>query len=161
MAYSNLKRPTPKKILCKNIINEIITLLKVDSDEKKITIDLDLKTEQIWADEESLRQILFNLLHNAIKAVDESGEISITSGTLNKRKVWIQIADNGSGIPENAMNDIFKPYFTLDPSGTGLGLAIVKQLAFNHGWKIKYLKNTPKGAIFRIEGIDKESKSST
>jgi len=155
IAYSNLKKPTPKKISCKQIIDNTITLLQVDADEKKINITVNMTDEQIWADEENLRQILFNLIHNAIKAVDEHGEITITSGQLNKNKIWVQIADNGAGIPENAVINIFDPYFTLDATGTGLGLAIVKQLAFNHTWKIKYTKNKPKGAIFRIEGIEK------
>jgi len=154
LAYSNLNSPSPKKIYYKKIIDEIIALLTVDCEDKNIQIKNNIKDKKIWADEESLRQILFNLMHNAIKAVDKEGKISVTSCKMkNKNFIAIQISDNGPGIPKESRKDIFKPYFTLDPSGTGLGLAIVKQLTFNHGWTIKYISTNEKGATFRIEGI--------
>jgi len=105
------------------------------------------------ADEGTLRQVVFNLIHNSIKAINKGGAIKISSGKIPKKQLWLEITDDGPGIPADAVEDIFKPYFTLDPSGTGLGLAIVKQLVFNHNWKIQYLGEAGKGAIFRIEGI--------
>lgn len=153
MAYSNLKPPSPKKINYRTLMEEIIALLKVDSDEKNISITLDVQSEEVMADDEILRQVLFNLLHNSIKAIDKNGKIQISSGKMPKKKLWIEISDDGPGVPKESQEDIFKPYFSLDPSGTGLGLAIVKQLVFNHGWKIKYIADKNKGATFRIEGI--------
>lgn len=153
MAYSNLKPPKLKKLAYKNVIDEIISLLKVDSEEKQVKITSTVSDKMILADEETLRQVIFNLLHNAIKAVKNRGEIQIKSGEMAKHRIWLEISDNGPGIPENAVDDIFTPYFTLDSSGTGLGLAIVKQLVFNHGWKIKYTGKEGQGARFRIEGI--------
>lgn len=153
MAYSNLKPPAPKKISWEPIIKEIIELLRVDIEEKNIEIELDIGNEEIMADEDTLRQVVFNLLHNSIKAMDKGGTIRISSGKMPKKQLWLEIADDGPGVPPEAVEDIFKPYFTLDPSGTGLGLAIVKQLVFNHDWKIQYLGEPGKGAIFRIEGI--------
>jgi signal transduction histidine kinase len=53
-------------------------------------------------------------------------------------------------VPAERRQEIFKPYFTMQPNGTGLGLAIVQQIVLVHGWEIVCLGNAPHGAVFRI-----------
>jgi two-component system osmolarity sensor histidine kinase EnvZ len=122
--------------------------------EKNISVEIKMGNEKIMADEDNFQQIIFNLIHNAVKNTGENGKIVITSGIYGKEFIWIEVVDSGPEIPESAREDIFKPYFTLDSSGTGLGLAIVKQLAFKHGWDISYTDDTSAGgAGFRIKGV--------
>jgi len=71
MAYSNLKSPIPKKISLKPILKDIIELLNVDIEEKDIEIKLELSDVEIMADEGTLRQVVFNLIHNSIKAINK------------------------------------------------------------------------------------------
>jgi len=155
LSYSNL---TPLKIAplnLKEIITEIVSILKFDSEDKNITIEIHIHDIIILADKQALSQIIFNLLHNALNAVNENGTISISLIQNGGLLVSLEIEDNGSGIPENIKDDIFKPYVTSSSDGTGLGLAIVKHLCFRHSWNIKYVNRKNTGAVFSIEGIEK------
>src|SRR5204862_8300434 len=104
----------------------------------------------IQADEQLLRQALFNLLLNAIQAVNGAGEIQIFAQKSNASEALLEVRDNGPGVPADRRTEIFKPYFTTQKTVTGLGLAVVQQIVLAHGWEIESLANTPKGAIFRI-----------
>jgi two-component system sensor histidine kinase HydH len=103
----------------------------------------------VEADEQLLRQAVFNLVLNAIQAVDRQGEIRILAGRNGTEAFW-EIRDNGPGVPPEQRTEIFKPYFTTHESGTGLGLAVVQQIVLVHGWEIECLPNEPRGACFRL-----------
>ena len=101
-----------------------------------------------------LRQVLFNLLLNAIQAVDGAGgEIHVSADRRNGATAVLEVRDNGVGVPPERRSEIFKPYFTTQKSGTGLGLAVVQQIVLAHGWEIECLGNEPKGAVFRISHL--------
>jgi two-component system, NtrC family, sensor histidine kinase HydH len=127
-------------------INEVVGALGHDLEEKKVRFSLTGEPITIEADEQLLRQALFNLLFNAIQAVPVGGEAQI----VTSRPGTLEIRDNGPGVPPERRQEIFKPYFTTRQDGTGLGLAIVQQIVLAHGWEIECLSNEPKGAIFRI-----------
>jgi two-component system sensor histidine kinase HydH len=124
--------------------------LNYDIEEKKVRIEVKAEPLSIEADEQLLRQALFNLLMNAIQAVDSSGEIIVAAGRQNNGEAFLEIRDNGPGVPPERRKEIFKPYVTTSQHGTGLGLAVVQQITLAHGWEIQCLPNEPKGAIFRI-----------
>jgi signal transduction histidine kinase len=65
-------------------------------------------------------------------------------------EAFLEVRDNGPGVPLERRAEIFKPYFTTNAKGTGLGLAIVQQNVLAHGWEVEVLANEPKGAVFRI-----------
>jgi signal transduction histidine kinase len=104
----------------------------------------------IEADEQLLRQALFNLLINAVQAVERGGDIEVAAWKDNSRGVILEIRDNGPGVSSEHRSEIFKPYFTTHQQGTGLGLAVVQQIILAHGWEIECAPNEPRGAIFRI-----------
>ena len=107
----------------------------------------------IEADERQLRQALFNLLINAIQAVERGGKIEVAGAKRSSSSAVLEIRDNGPGVPPEHRADIFKPYFTTNQKGTGLGLAVVQQIVMAHGWEIECLGNEPRGAIFRISHL--------
>lgn len=107
----------------------------------------------IEADEQLLRQALFNLLLNAIQAVGPSGQIQFVARRDSASEATLEIRDNGPGVPLEQRQEIFKPYFTTHQKGTGLGLAVVQQIILAHGWEIQCLANEPKGAVFRISHL--------
>ncbi len=131
-------------------IKEVGQALGYDLEEKKIGLEIKAEAISIEADEQLLRQALFNLLLNAIQAVEIGGAIQVVAGRQGASDAFIEIRDNGPGVPLENRHDVFKPYFTTQSSGTGLGLAVVQQIALAHGWDIVCLSNEPKGAIFRI-----------
>jgi two-component system, NtrC family, sensor histidine kinase HydH len=131
-------------------IGEVVRALNYDIEEKKIRLEVRAEPVSIEDDEQLLRQALFNLLMNAVQAVDASGEIIVVAGRRNGGEGFIEIRDNGPGVPAELRKEIFKPYVTTHQRGTGLGLAVVQQIMLAHGWGIECLPNEPKGAIFRI-----------
>ena len=121
---------------------------------REIVEETDLAEELVVeADEQMLRQSLFNLVLNAIQAVPEKGEIQIRTARLGGAEASIEIADNGPGVAPENRSEIFKPYFTTNEEGTGLGLAVVQQIVLAHGWEIECLPNPPHGANFRITHV--------
>ncbi|MGN6554564.1 MAG: sensor histidine kinase, partial [Verrucomicrobiota bacterium] len=151
--FINYSRPREvrRSVLALNsIISEVVRALSYDVAEKKIKLDVQGEAFFIEADEQMLRQVLFNLVLNAIQALGDEGEIRIVSTRLNASEASLEIRDNGPGVPVGRRQEIFKPYVTIQPKGTGLGLAIVQQIVLAHGWEIECLSNEPKGAIFRI-----------
>ena len=135
------------------VVAEVARTLNYDIEEKRIQLQVVMEPFKIQADEQLLRQALFNLVLNAIQAVPANGEIRIRASKRNTEEAFIEISDNGPGVPQANRAEIFKPYFTTHPEGTGLGLSVVQQIVQAHGWDIECLPNEPSGALFRIAHI--------
>jgi signal transduction histidine kinase len=132
------------------VVGEIGRALQYDFEDKAIQFSVSHQGLVVEADEQMLRQLLFNLLLNAIQAVEPKGEIQIVCARTEADEASLEVRDNGPGVPLSQRDEIFKPYFTTHQKGTGLGLAVVQQIVLAHGWEIQCLSNEPKGAIFRL-----------
>jgi PAS domain S-box-containing protein len=101
------------------------------------------KVPALRADERALKQVLLNVLSNAVKFTPQGGAVTIAARSLADSRVEIQIADTGIGIAEDALKELFQPFRQADASisrrfgGTGLGLAISKKLIELHGGEIE------------------------
>jgi two-component system nitrogen regulation sensor histidine kinase NtrY len=103
-------------------------------------------------DREQIKRVVINLLDNAVAAVEESGEIKITTSLDAFREVvYLEVADNGSGVAPEVRQRIFEPYFSTKKNGTGLGLTIVSQIIEDHRGYIRVRPNEPQGTKFIIE----------
>lgn len=103
----------------------------------------------VWADEKRLIQILFNLIHNALKFT-ESGRISV-SAKVSGRELLVSVSDTGAGMTEEDLSRIFKPYEQAggqDRGGLGLGLSIVRQLVELHGGSLSVQARLGEGSTF-------------
>jgi signal transduction histidine kinase len=136
-----------------SVMNEVVRTLSYDLEEKHVRLQVQGEQLSIQADEQLLRQALFNLLLNAIQAVNGAGEIQILAQKSSASEALLEVRDNGPGVPADRRTEIFKPYFTTQKTGTGLGLAVVQQIVLAHGWDITCLANEPKGAVFRISHL--------
>jgi len=148
--YSRPREVRRSNVALHAVFAEVLRTLNHDLEEKKITVTTGGEPLTVEADEQLLRQVLFNLLINAIQAVDAGGQIQIVAQRENATDASLEIRDNGSGVAPENRSEIFKPYFTTHQKGTGLGLAVVSQIILAHGWEIQCQPNTPKGAVFRI-----------
>ena len=100
--------------------------------------------DDLWpvlADEGQLRQVIHNLVLNAVQAVPEGGKVTIVAGNAEglpegQRAVEISVADNGPGIPPELLARVFDPYFTTRPAASGLGLAVCHSIVKQHGGEI-------------------------
>ena len=151
--YSRPREVRPSEVDLNVVVGEVSRALAFDVEEKMLRLRTAEKLPTIQADEQLLRQALFNLLLNAVQAVERGGEIEVACWKENGRGAVIEIRDNGPGVHPDQRQEIFKPYFTTHQKGTGLGLAVVQQIVLAHGWEITCLSNEPRGAIFRISHV--------
>jgi signal transduction histidine kinase len=100
------------------------------------------------ADAAQLRQVLTNLLSNAVQALEGTGEIVI-SGQRDEMWDIITVQDDGSGVPPDVRDRLFEPLFSTKTKGTGLGLTICRQIVEKHGGTLTLGESTC-GAAFRI-----------
>jgi signal transduction histidine kinase len=140
------------------VATEVARALNYDIDEKKIQLEVLVESLVIESDEQLLRQALFNLVLNAVQAVPAHGVIRIRASRRNHEEAFIEISDNGPGVPADQRAEIFKPYFTTHEEGTGLGLAVVQQIVLAHGWEIDCVPNDSAGALFRISHVKLKTK---
>jgi signal transduction histidine kinase len=98
--------------------------------------------------ETGLRQVVDNLLFNAIQAMRAKGTVSISTRDDGADFVRILVRDSGPGIPDENLSQLFNPFFTTRSEGTGLGLAIVKQIIAAHQGDIRVYNDT--GAVFEL-----------
>ena len=147
--YSRPREVRRSVVSLNAVAGEVARALSADLDEKKIKLQVSDARVAVEADEQMLRQALFNLLLNATQHVTAGGEIEIAA-SRNGSEAALEVRDNGPGVPPERRTEIFKPYFTTNEKGTGLGLAVVQQIVLAHGWEIECLPNQPRGAVFRI-----------
>jgi nitrogen fixation/metabolism regulation signal transduction histidine kinase len=156
-AFSDYAR-TPalqyQRINVKKFITDTVILYQ--SNEQKVTIALDLATlPKISLDIHRMRQVLVNLIKNALEALEEKKEdglIKISAYVSEANEVVIQIADNGPGIDEKLLPTLYDPYISSKVKGSGLGLAIVKKIIEEHAGSISARNSESDGcgAVFTI-----------
>jgi len=127
-------------------------LMKKDLSEKNIGLAIELYPFgiELRADKKYLEQICINLIKNAIEAVDENGQIKLTAGKSKNAKTYIEITDNGKGIPPELIDQIFVPFFSTKETGSGIGLSLAKQIMLLHGGDISVLSTPNKETSFII-----------
>lgn len=127
--------------------------------KKKVRLNgtMDPKVQRIHADNRRLRQMLINLLNNAVKFTPEGGTVDLSvTGSLTDQTVRFTVADSGIGIAEKDFNRLFKPFVQLDSGlnrqyeGSGLGLALVDRMARLHGGEVAVESELGKGSRFTI-----------
>lgn len=157
--YSKPRPPELHPVPFGPLADELLELLKIDGEEKQLRLERTGANPVLAADRDQLRQLLFNLLLNAIQAVPAgTGHItldaSIEDGSAN-----IRVGDNGPGIPANLREEIFRPYFTTNAAGTGLGLSIVRKIALAHHWNIQLTDAEPGHTVFTLSRLQLYSAS--
>jgi two-component system phosphate regulon sensor histidine kinase PhoR len=136
------------------LLLDLIGRMKAKAERFGVVIVPQLEDSEIWADHENIVHIIINLLDNAIKYNLPGGQI-VVSNHQTEGKAVIVISDNGIGIPEEARDKIFEPFYTANKDrsrltgGTGLGLALVKQLIEKHGGTISLI-DSDIGATFSL-----------
>jgi signal transduction histidine kinase len=132
------------------LVREVCHDLAPQLSAQGICIDVDIPAGlAVTADRDMLRRATLNLILNALDAMPQGGELTVT-GTADFGGVELEIADSGPGITEDAQRRLFEPFFTTKQSGTGLGLAIVERIASAHGGDVQASNCPQGGAAFTI-----------
>lgn len=137
----------------KPIVVEALSLLGPSFKKAEVSFQLTFDDPDLKAqiDNIQLTQVLFNILLNSIYVAPKNSEIKVEV-YADAKDFFIEIADEGTGIPEEIKSKIFEPFFTTKPigEGSGLGLSVVHGIIKSHRGDIIAMDNEPKGTIFQV-----------
>jgi len=135
------------------VIREMLVLLRSEATRYSISIRTELAGDlsQIMGDRVQLQQVLMNLMINgidAMKEVDGTRELMITSQRMESGQLMVSVSDTGIGLPGQQADQIFEAFFTTKPHGTGMGLRISRSIVESHGGRLWAADRPPRGASF-------------
>jgi signal transduction histidine kinase len=137
------------------LVEDTARLLEGEFRENGVALEarLDPRMRPARFDYDRMKQVLLNLLINSLAAVEQKGEsrksVTVSTGAENGR-VFVSVEDNGTGIKDEILKDIFNPFFTTKTRGTGLGLAVCKKIVKQHGGEVLVETETGKGSRFKV-----------
>ncbi len=149
--FLRFARPPEPRIESKDIhdlVNATISLVEGLASRRKLKIvrRCSCTTGRVSADEDQIRQVVLNVLLNAVEAMEEGGILTLVcSEDPNSNSVIVEVSDTGPGVEDGKLERIFDPFFTTKAQGTGLGLSIADQLIRNHGGGITARRNETGG----------------
>ncbi len=130
LEFAKPQRDNKTDIKIDDVINKVLVVLRHEANMSNIDIRLDVSDDLhvINADEESLKEVFFNIIHNAIQAMSAGGSLTISASNVQESDyIKVIFKDTGTGISKENIDKIFEPFYTTKQAGTGLGLAIVKR----------------------------------
>jgi two-component system, NtrC family, nitrogen regulation sensor histidine kinase NtrY len=146
--------PTAKPSLCDihSIITETVALYREGLDNVEFDFSVTDDIPRLNLDRQQIKQVMINLVDNAVAAMEENGHVSIVlSYDAILKMVRVEVADNGPGISDEDKTRLFEPNFSTKRAGMGLGLTIVSSIVLDHNGRIRVQDNHPRGAKFVIE----------
>jgi signal transduction histidine kinase len=152
-------RPSQPKLNSEDlnqVVEKMAMLVDTESHKKNIKIlkDLYASLPSVTLDKEQIKQVLLNILLNAVDATPENGTISVSTRPVTRNGyldcVQVVIADTGKGIPAEDLEKVFTPFYTTKHTGSGLGLSISHQIIQEHQGNIEVESKLNQGTTFRI-----------
>src|SRR5579872_999567 len=147
-------RPHPPKVRRSDLnttVEHAVMLGRQQALAKSVEISLhkDSSLPEVEHDSDQIHQVLLNLLLNALQAIDKNGEVTV-SVQKQGMHVFVEVADNGRGIPPENLPNIFRPFFTTKGDGTGLGLSLARRIVEDHQGRIDVTSTLGKGTKFKV-----------
>lgn len=161
LSYSKEREPSIEQVNLNALATDVIELMLARAQERGVQLSsrLDTSLPMVPADSEGIHRALLNVVTNAIDAVEECPNPQVIVGTSREPLsdpskgafVRIQVKDNGHGVPQEKLDDIFRPFVSSKGArGTGLGLAVSRKILREHGGDIVVQSQVGKGSIFTL-----------
>lgn len=156
-SYRKLTRlPKPDRKLFR--MEELVTRIRVlygsleNSENIKLAVTINPPDLELFADENLISQVLINLTKNALQANEKNpeGKIQIIAGFTAENRPHIRVVDNGPGIPQEILEQIFVPFFTTRENGSGIGLSLSRQIMRLHGGSLQVRSIPGKETVFSM-----------
>jgi len=148
--FAKMPNPRVEKLELRDFLGSLVAVFE---SEESCLVKLVAPTEKVFieGDKEMLLRVVNNLVTNGIQAIPHGrkGQVYI-SLYVEPTVVFIEVSDNGLGIPHEQLSTVFEPYFTTKSTGTGLGLAMVKQIVEGHGGTIEVKRTDDNGTTMLL-----------
>ncbi|HWF85022.1 MAG TPA: ATP-binding protein, partial [Vicinamibacterales bacterium] len=136
-----------------DVIRDLIVLLRSEATRYAISVRTELAADlpPVMADRVQLQQVMMNLIMNSIdamKAVEGTRELAITSQPAQDGQLLVSVSDTGAGLPPQQADQIFNAFFTTKGEGIGMGLSISRSIVESHDGRLWAADNAPRGARF-------------
>ncbi len=153
--FSREMAPTFRTVNLNAEIRDVLSMFREDFEEARISAVIDLPPDlpSISADPDQIRQVVWNLVSNAVQAMRGIGILTVGTHLANPAEgigVVLEVSDSGGGVPHDVVQNIFNPFFTTKAKGTGLGLPIVHAIVEKHGGTIHLDNREGVGVAFSI-----------
>ncbi|MEO0528851.1 MAG: ATP-binding protein, partial [Bacteroidota bacterium] len=140
-SFLSLPKPDRSLVNAQRLLDKVKVLMDLEDKNTHISfeISVDPAELELYIDEKLISQVLINLSKNALQSLSKqkNGRVHIIAGIHKQGKKFIEVRDNGPGIPLNLIDEIFVPFFTTKNSGTGIGLSLSKQVMHLHGGNLQ------------------------
>lgn len=156
-----LENPRFIRVSMGKVVDDVITLMKSHCVHKNVNLvasfkgewtgssEVKMKMDSVIGDEGQLKQVLINIIKNAVDAVDKNGEIQVTL-KYQENQVIVDIEDNGKGMSEDVLHKVGTPFFTTKEDGNGLGLSVCFNIIESHNGTIQVKSQEGKGTVFSV-----------
>jgi len=149
LTYARPKKLAKKDVALASIVGEVLSIVREKAKGDNIQLYGDIAPDiSCLCDIDQMKQVILNLVLNAVEAVGENGDVTV-SAINDAASIVLTVQDSGGGIAEDTMSSIFDPYFTTKEKGSGLGLSEVYRIVGMHGGTVQAV-NTDKGAVFTV-----------
>jgi signal transduction histidine kinase len=145
-------KPLIQPVSANSLLSKVLTFTGPMLRQHKINLQLRLANDipMVSADGEKIKQVFVNLMLNAIQAMPEGGDFTLTTYS-NDEYVCIEFSDNGEGIQSGNITSVFDPFYTTKETGSGLGLSISHQIVKSHGGTIEVKSEEGMGTTFTVK----------
>jgi len=151
-SITNVPEASPERVSIRQLFDHLATIVAANwhSENLKINFAVSPENLEVIFDRSQLEQALINLIKNAIEACENTPiiEIEVSAKLTRGERLRIEIQDNGPGVSDALIPQIFTPFFTTKEKGSGIGLALVRQLVQGNGGTIRYARAIKGGARF-------------
>jgi signal transduction histidine kinase len=149
--FTRVREPVLQEEDINRVVRQVIELMEPALTAAAIRLNLELAPDpgHCRFDPDQIKQVLINLVKNAVEAMPQGGGITLrTRG--DTRCIFIEVADTGPGIPQEHLNEIFNAFFTTKEKGTGLGLAVSLKILNDHNGELLVSSREGEGSVFSI-----------
>lgn len=161
-SFTAIPAPKFELIQAKKLLEHVVSLANIDNKALNIKVECFVHPEDLilTADVGQIEMTLINLVKNAREAFqgqaargdgEDTRRITLRAGTDTRGKAFIEVEDNGPGIPADLLEEIFIPFFTTKPEGTGVGLSISRQIMQQHSGDLRVQSEPGRGTRFILE----------
>ena len=159
LTYARMIKLAPQEVNLTRFLDEVVKFYEMDlqREKKNIVILREYAEAGLKAkiDPEHFRQVILNLLQNATQSMPKGGKVKISAEyakdqNIKQDKLFLKIADSGSGMPREVLDKMFTPFFTTKEGGTGLGMATIKKIVEAHQGEIRVNSEVGKGTEVEI-----------